>query len=69
MPFGLLLIFLPWTPPPAKPVAAVPLPLVQVIPPADPFADPQLVDARRLPRDKTKLVGGLPLVLGLPDLK
>jgi hypothetical protein len=66
VPALLILIWLPFTPPPSKHAQAQQPPVIK---PADPFDDINLIDPKRNPRVKYKTVGGMPVLLGVADLK
>lgn len=56
----LLLMFIPWTPPPLKNVMAQKAPIIT---PADPFDNINLLDPRRMPKQKIRTIGGIPVNL------
>ncbi len=66
VPALLVMMLCPWSPPPAKHAHAQ---LPPIIKPADPFDNIVITDPRRIPRVKPRTVAGIPLVLGIGDLK
>ncbi len=56
-------------PPPPAPADAQPVIAVPAPAPLDPFVEVVIVDPRRNPRVKVKMVGGLPVVVGITELK